>query len=118
MDQFPILRKFQDVFPVEILGIPPKINLDFTIDLIPSVSTAISWSPYHMNIPELTKLRMQLQELLDKKYVWPNVSPWGESVLFVKHKDATFRMCIDYKQLNKMIIKNKYPLPGIIDLFG
>ena len=69
MDQFPILREFQDVFPDEIPGIPPKINLDFTIDLIPSVSTTISRSPYRMNIPKLTELRMQLQELLDKKYV-------------------------------------------------
>ena len=118
MDQFPILREFQDVFPDEIPRIPPKRDLDFTIDIIPSVSTPISRYPYHMNIPELTKLRMQLQKLLDKKYVRPNVSPWGEMVFFVKNKYDTFRMWIDYRQLNKMIIKNKYPLPRIHDLFG
>ena len=104
MDQFPILREFQDVFPNEIPGFPPKRNLDFTIDLMLGL-TPVSQAPYRMSIPELVELRMQLQKLLDKKYIRPNVSPWGALVWFVKKKDNTFRMCIDYRQLNKLTIK-------------
>ena len=70
-----------------------------------------------MSVPELTKLKMKLQELLDKHYVRPNVSPWRAPVLFVKKKDGTFRMSIDYRQLNKLMIKSKYPLPRIDELF-
>jgi hypothetical protein len=70
-----------------------------------------------MSLPELTELKIQLQELLDKEYIRPSVSPWGAPVLFVKKKDGTLRLCIDYRQLNKMTIKNKYPLPRINDLF-
>jgi hypothetical protein len=70
-----------------------------------------------MSLPELTELKLQLQELLDKEYIRPSVSPWGAPVLFVKKKDGTLRLCIDYRQLNKMTIKNKYPLPRINDLF-
>ena len=88
----------------------------FTIDLM-SRSALVSKAPYHISIPELIELRMSLQELLDKKYIRPSVSPWGEPILFVKKKDGTFRFCIDYGQLNKMTIKNKYPLPRIGDLF-
>jgi hypothetical protein len=70
-----------------------------------------------MSLPELTELKIQLQELLDKEYIRPSVSPWGALVLFVKKKDGTLRLCIDYRQLNKVTIKNKYPLPRINDLF-
>ena len=70
-----------------------------------------------MSPPELMELKMQLQELLDKDYIRPSVSPWGAPVLFVKNKDGTFRMCINYRQLNKLTIKNNYPLPIIDDLF-
>jgi hypothetical protein len=70
-----------------------------------------------MSLPKLTELKIQLQELLDKEYIRPSVSPWGAPVLFVKKKDKTLRLCIDYRQLNKMTIKNKYPLPRINDLF-
>ena len=66
---------------------------------------------------ELKELKLQLQELLEKKFIRPSVSPWGAPVLFVKKKDGTLRLCIDYRQLNKLTIKNKYPLPGIDDLF-
>jgi hypothetical protein len=66
---------------------------------------------------ELVELKIQLQELLDKGFIRPSVSPWGAHVLFVKKKDGTLRLCIDYRQLNKMTIKNKYPLPRIDDLF-
>jgi len=80
-------------------------------------STPISKAPYDMSLPELTELKIQLQELLDKEYIRPSVSPWGELVMFVKNKYETLRLCIDYRQLNKMNIKNKYPLPIINDLF-
>ena len=70
-----------------------------------------------MSPPELMELKMQLQELLDKGYIRSSVTPWGAPMLFVKMKDGTFRMCIDYRQLNKLTIKNRYPLPRIDDLF-
>ena len=70
-----------------------------------------------MSIPEMTELKIQLQELLEKGYIRPSVSPWGAPVLFVKKKDGTLRLCIDYRHLNKVTIKNKYPLPRINDLF-
>ena len=66
---------------------------------------------------ELKELKLQLQELLEKRFIRPSVSPWGAPVLFVKKKDGTLRLCIDYRQLNKLTIKNKYPLPRIDDLF-
>ena len=70
-----------------------------------------------MNILELNELKLQLQELIDKKFVRPSVSPWGAPVLSVKNKDGTLRLCIDYRQLNKMTIKNRYPMPCIDDPF-
>ena len=73
--------------------------------------------PYRMSIPELTELKIQLQELLEKGYIKPSVSPWGVPVLFVKKKDKTLILRIDYRHLNKVTIKNKYPLPRINDLF-
>ena len=77
----------------------------------------MSRDPYRMSVLELTELKMQLQELLDKGYIRPSVSPWGAPVLFVKKKDGTMQMCMDYRQLNKLMVKNKYPLPRIYDLF-
>eukprot|EP00253_Pinus_taeda_P036316 PITA_36316 len=105
-----------DVFPKEIPGLPPKRNIDFTIELVPG-TPPVSRAPYRMSVPKLTELKMQLQELLDKNYIRPSVSPWGAPVLFVKKKDGTLQMCIDYRQLNKLTIKNKYPLPRIDELF-
>ena len=70
-----------------------------------------------MNILELNELKSQLKELIDKKYIRPSVSPWRAPVIFVKNKDGTMQLCIDYRQLNKMTIKNRYPLPRIDDLF-
>jgi hypothetical protein len=77
----------------------------------------MSRTPYRMSTPELVELKLQLKEMWDKGYIWPSVSPWGAPALFVKNKDGTLRLCIDYRQLNKMTIKNKYPLPRIDDLF-
>jgi hypothetical protein len=116
LEDFAVLREFRDMFVDEIPELPPIREIDFSIDLLPG-STPISKAPYRMSLPELTKLKIQLQELLDKEYIRPSVSPWGAPVLFVKKKDGTLRLCIDYRQLNKMTIKNKYPLPRINDLF-
>ena len=90
--------------------------MDFTIELVPGVLPS-SKAPYRMNILELNELKSQLKELIDKKYIRPSVSPWGALVIFVKNKDGTMRLCIDYRQLNKMNIKNRYMLPRIDDLF-
>jgi hypothetical protein len=116
LEDFVVLRDFRDIFVDEILEQPPRREIDFSIDLLPG-SAPISKAPYRMSLPELTELELQLQELLDKEYIRPSASPWGAPVLFVKKKDGTLRLCIDYRQLNKMSINNKYPLPRINDLF-
>ena len=77
----------------------------------------VSKAPYRMAPTELKELKVQLQELLDKKFIRPSTSPWGAPVLFAKKKDGSLRLCIDYRELNKVIVKNKYPLPRIDDLF-
>jgi hypothetical protein len=116
LEDFPVLHDLRDVFVDEIPKLPPRKEIDFSIDLLPG-STPISKSPSQMSLSELTKLKIQLQELLDKEYIRPSVSPWGAPVLFVKKKDETLRLCIRYRHLNNMTIKNKYPLPRINDLF-
>ena len=104
------------MFVNEIPELTPRREIDFSIDLLPG-SAPISKAPYRMSLPELIELKIQLQELLDKEYIRPSVSPWGAPVLFVKKKDGTLRLCIDYRQLKKMTINNKYPLPRINDMF-
>ncbi|XP_023773747.1 uncharacterized protein LOC111922420, partial [Cyanistes caeruleus] len=116
IDSVPVVREFPDVFPADLPGMPPDRDIDFGIDLVPGTQP-ISIPPYRMAPAELKELKEQLQELLDKGFIRPSVSPWGAPVLFVKKKDGTMRMCIDYRQLNKATIKNKYPLPRIDDLF-
>ena len=91
-------------------------ELEFTIELVLGVVPS-SKAPYQMNILELNDLKSQLKELVDKNYIRPSVSPWGATVIFVKKKDGTLQLCIDYRQLNKMTIKNRYPLPHLDDLF-
>ena len=111
------VRDFPDVFPKELPGLPPHKEIEFAIDVVPGATPA-SITPYRMAPLELKELKLQLQELLEKKrFIRPSVSPWGAPVLFVKKKDGTLRLCIDYRQLNKLTIKNKYPLPRIDDLF-
>ena len=105
LEDIPVLREYVDVFPEQIPGLPPKRELDFTIELVPSAVPS-SKAPYRMNILELNELKSQLKELIDKKYIRPSVSPWGAPVIFIKKKDRTMRLCIDYCQLNKMTIKN------------
>ncbi len=112
----PIVYDFSDVFPDELPGLPPKREVQFEINVMPGVDP-ISIAPYRMAPAELKELKVQLQELLEKGFIRLSVSPWGVPVLFVKKKDGTFCLCIDYRQLNKLTIKNKYPLPRIDDLF-
>jgi hypothetical protein len=116
IEEIPIVREFVDVFPEELPGIPPDREIEFTIDLLPDTAP-ISKAPYRMAPLELKELKDQLQELLDRGFIRPSVSPWGAPVLFVKKKDGSMRLCIDYRELNKVTIKNRYPLPRIDDLF-
>ncbi|GAU51374.1 hypothetical protein TSUD_413070 [Trifolium subterraneum] len=111
----PIVREYLDVFPEEINSLPPEREIEFSIDLVPG-SQPISVAPYRMSPLELRELKSQLEELLQKHFIRPSVSPWGAPVLLVKKKDGTMRLCIDYRQLNKVTIKNKYLLPRINDL--
>eukprot|EP00253_Pinus_taeda_P003334 PITA_03334 len=96
LENIPVVQDFPEMFPEKISGLPPKRNIDFTIELIPRVAP-VSRAPYHMSVLELTKLKMQLQELHNKSYIRPSVSPWETLVLFVKRKDKTLRMCMDYR---------------------
>ncbi|KAJ0800572.1 putative nucleotidyltransferase, Ribonuclease H [Helianthus annuus] len=112
----PVVRNFPDVFPDDLPGPPPARSVDFRIDLVPG-ATPVAKSPYRLAPSEIQELSSQLQELLDKGFIRPSTSPWGAPVLFVKKKDGSFRMCIDYRELNKLTIKNRYPLPRIDDLF-
>ena len=112
----PVVGEFSDVFPDELPGLPPDRELEFSIDVI-SGTTPISLAPYRMAPVELRELKEQLQELLDRGFIKPSSSPWGAPVLFVKKKDGSLRLCIDYRQLNRVTIRNKYPLPRIDDLF-
>ncbi|KAG8503035.1 hypothetical protein CXB51_000845 [Gossypium anomalum] len=116
LETVPIVCKYPKVFPEELLGLPPVREVEFGIELVPG-TTPISIAPYRMAPAELKELKAQLQELTDRGFARPSFSPWGAPVLFVKKKDGTMRMCIDYHQLNKVTIKNKYPLPRIDDLF-
>ncbi|KAL2480022.1 reverse transcriptase [Abeliophyllum distichum] len=111
-----VVQEFDDVFPEDLPGIPLDQQVEFIIDLAPRTAP-VSKAPYRMAPKELQELKMQPQELLDKGFIRPSVSPWGAPVLFVKKKDGSMRMCIDYRELNRLTIKNKYPLPRIEDLF-
>ncbi|KAA3487528.1 DNA/RNA polymerases superfamily protein [Gossypium australe] len=108
--------EFSDVFPEELLGLPPIREVEFGTELVLGL-TPISIALYRMASTELKELKSQLQELTDRGFARPSFSPWGAPVLFVKKKDGTMKMCIDYRQLNKVTIKNKYSLPHIYDLF-
>ncbi|GJW35159.1 putative reverse transcriptase domain-containing protein [Tanacetum coccineum] len=105
------------VFPEDLPGLPPVLQVEFQIDLIPG-ATPIARAPYRLPPLEMHELSNQLQELVDRGFIRPSNSPWGAPVLFLKKKDGSFRMCIDYRELNKLTIKNHYPLPRIDDLFN
>jgi hypothetical protein len=116
LDQYPILSEFKDVFLNKLPGLPPKRELDFTIEIKPSVEP-ISNTLYRMIASKLCDLQMQLKELLDLGIIRPSVSPWGTPVIFVKKKDGSLRLCIDYRDLNHATVKNRYSIPQIDDLF-
>ena len=116
LEDIPAVKEFSNVFSDEIPGIPPLREVEFCINLTPR-ATPISKAPYRMAPAELKELKAQLEELLEKGYIRPSTSPWGAPVLFVKKEDGTLRLCIDYRGLNKITVKNRYSLPRINDLF-
>ena len=116
LSNIPTLCDYPDVFPEELPGLPPQREIKFVIDIVPGATLA-SITSYRMAPVELKELKLQMQELLEKGFIHPSVSPWGAPVLFVKKKDGTLRLCVDYRQLNKMTVEKKYPLPRIDDLF-
>ncbi|GJW45047.1 putative reverse transcriptase domain-containing protein [Tanacetum coccineum] len=116
LEDIPVVREFLEVFPEDLPGLPPVRQVEFQIDLIQG-TTPVAWAPYRLALSEMQELSNQLQELSDRGFIQPSTSPWGAPVLFVKKKDGSFRMCIDYRELNKLTVKNRYPLPRIDDLF-
>jgi hypothetical protein len=116
LEDIPVVCEYPDVFPDDLPGMPPDRDVEFVIELQPGTAP-ISKRPYRMPPKELAGLKVQLQELLDKGYIRPSSSPWGSPSLFVKKKDGSLRMCVDYRPLNAVTIKNKYPLPRIDVLF-
>lgn len=105
-----VVQDYPDVFPENLPGLPLERQVEFHIDLTPGVAP-IARAPYRLAPKEMQEMMTQLQELLEKGFIRPNSSPWGAPVLFVKKKDGSMRMCIDYRELNKVTVKNKYPLP-------
>ncbi|GKB66094.1 putative reverse transcriptase domain-containing protein [Tanacetum coccineum] len=116
LEDIPVVREFPEVFPKDLPGLPPVHQVEFQIDLIPG-ATPVARAPYRLAPLEMQELSNQLQELADRGFIRPSTSPWGAPVLYVKKKDGSFRMCIDYRELNKLTVKNRYPLPRIDDLF-
>ncbi|GJR02259.1 putative reverse transcriptase domain-containing protein [Tanacetum coccineum] len=116
LEDVPIVREFPEVFPKDLPGLSPAQQVEFQIDLVPSV-VPVARVPYLLAPAELQELSTQLQEISGRGFVRPSSSPWGAPVLFVKKKDGSFWMCIDYRKLNRLTVKNRYPLPRINDLF-
>ncbi|GJY95147.1 putative reverse transcriptase domain-containing protein [Tanacetum coccineum] len=116
LEEVPIVKNFPEVFPEDLPGLPPTRQVEFHIDLVPGAAP-VARAPYRLAPSEMKELADQLQELSDKGFIRPSSSPWGAPVLFVKKKDGSLRMCIDYRELNKLTVKNRYPLPRIDDLF-
>jgi hypothetical protein len=112
---FPIVQEFPEVFSDDIIDLPPEREVEFAIDLVPGTSLILI-AQYRMSASELGELKKQLEELLEKQFIRPSVSPRGATVLLVKKKDGNMRLCVDYRQLNKVTIKNRYPLLRIDDL--
>ena len=115
MGEFPIVRNFPEVFPEDVSDFMLEREVEFSIDLVPGTSP-VSMAPYRMSTSELKDLKRQLEDFLEKKFIRPSVSLWGAPVLLVKMKEGSMSLYVDYRQLNKVTIKNKYPLPRIDDL--
>jgi hypothetical protein len=115
LETIKVVSEFPDVLPKDLPGMPPEQKVEFAIELIPRTAP-ISKRVCMVSGPELVELKKQIDELSEKGYIRPSTSPWAAPVLFVE-KDGTRRMCIDYRALNEVTIKNKYPLPRIEDLF-
>jgi hypothetical protein len=111
-----VVNEFLDVFPEELLGMPPDWDIEFVIECKTGTSPIYN-TPYRMATPELAELKEHIKELLVKEFICPNSSPWGAPMIFVLKKDGTQWLCMDYHALNEVTIKNKYPLPMIDDLF-
>nr|GEV50378.1 putative reverse transcriptase domain-containing protein [Tanacetum cinerariifolium] len=116
LEDVPIVREFPEVFPKDLPGLPPARQVEFQINLVPGAAR-VARSRYRLAPAEMQELSTQLQELSDKGFIRPSSSPWGAPVLFFKKKDGSFWMCIDYRELNKLTVKNQYPLLRIDDLY-
>jgi hypothetical protein len=114
--EVPVVNEFPDVFPDELPGMPPDRDIEFVIELKPGTAP-IYKTPFRMTTPELAELKGHIRELVEKGFIHPSSSPWGAPVIFVPKKDGTKRLCVDYRALNEVTVKNKYPLPRIDDLF-
>jgi hypothetical protein len=110
------LDEFKDVFPDEMTELPPAREVDHAIDLVADAAP-IAKAPYRHSLAQNVELENQLNDLLQKGYIRPSKSPWGAPVLFVKKKDGSLRLCVDYRGLNKLTVKNKFPLPRVDDIF-
>jgi hypothetical protein len=116
LEDIRVVSEFPDMFPEDLPGMPPDRDIEFSIELIPGTAP-ISKRPYRIDVKDLAELKKQIEELLSKGFMRPSSSPWGAPTLFVDKKDGSRRLCIDYRSLNEVTIKNKYPLPRIEDLF-
>ncbi|GJR14872.1 reverse transcriptase domain-containing protein [Tanacetum coccineum] len=116
LSEIPVVQDFVDVFLEDLSGLPPQRQFEFRIYLVPGATPNAKY-PYRLAPSKMQELSGKLQELQDKGFIRPSHSPWGAPVLFVKKKDGSFCMCIDYRELNKLTIKNRYPLLRIDDLF-
>jgi hypothetical protein len=114
--EVPVVNKFTDVFPEELPGMSPDRENEFVSELKPGTAP-IYKTPFRMTTPELAELKEHIRELLEKGFIHPSSSPWGAPVIFILKKDGTQRLCVDYRALNEVIVKKKYPLPRIDDLF-
>jgi hypothetical protein len=113
IQDIPVVCEFPDVFPEDLPGLPPERDVEFVIELKPGTAP-VSRRSYRMPPNELAELKTQLQDLLEKGFIQPISSPWGCPAIFVKKKNQMLRMCVDYRPLNEVTIKNKYPPPGLI----
>ncbi|GJT79652.1 retrotransposon protein, putative, ty3-gypsy subclass [Tanacetum coccineum] len=116
LENIPVVREFPKVFLEDLPGLPPIRQVEFQINLIPGAAP-VARAPYRLAFSEMQELSDQLQELANRGFIRPSNSPWGAPVLFVKKKDGSFRMCINYREINKLTVMNRYPLPRIDDLF-